>query len=275
MKKLTVKEIEKKANEIRKDIIKMLVEAGSGHAAGSLGMADVFASLYFGGVMRYNSKRPEWEERDRLVLSAGHICPVLYATMAEAGFFEKKELLTLRKLGSRLQGHPYRLSLPGVETSSGPLGQGFCVAAGMALAGKMDNKNWWIFLITSDGEHDEGMTWEGVMFAAKHKLSNLIALMDRNDIQIDGRTRDVMPLEPLVEKYKAFNWQVYEIDGNDIKKIIETIKLAKKEKTRPTMIICKTIPGKGVSFIEGDYHWHGRAPTVEEGQRALKELGDS
>ncbi len=274
MKKLTVKEIEKKANEIRKDIIKMLVEAGSGHAAGSLGMADVFASLFFGGVMRHNSKRPEWEERDRLVLSAGHICPVLYATMAGAGFFEKKELLTLRKLGSRLQGHPYRLSLPGVETSSGPLGQGFCVAVGMALAGRMDNKNWRVFLITSDGEHDEGMTWEGVMFAAKYKLSNLIALMDRNDIQIDGRTRDVMPLEPLVEKYKAFNWQVYEIDGNDIKKIIETIKLAKKEKMRPTIIICKTIPGKGVSFIEGDYHWHGRAPTVEEGQRALKELGD-
>jgi transketolase len=272
--KLTVKEIEKRATEIRKDIIKMLVEAGVGHSAGSLGSVEIFASLYFGGEMNYDPGRPKWEERDRLVLSAGHICPAQYATMAEAGFFEKKELLTLGKLGTRLQGHPHNLSLPGIETSSGPVGQGFSVAVGMALAAKMNKEPWRVFLISSDGEQDEGMTWEGVMFAAKYKLFNLIGLMDRNDIQIDGRTSEVMPLEPLVAKYKAFNWRVFEIDGHDIKKIIETIKLAKKEKEKPTMIICKTIPGKEVSFIEGDYHWHGRAPSKEEGQRALEELGD-
>ncbi len=273
MRKLSIKEIEKKANEIRRDVIEMLVEAGSGHTAGSLGMADIFASLYFGGVMRYNSKRPMWEERDRLVLSAGHICPVQYAAMAEAGFFEKRELLTLRKLGSRLQGHPYRKSIPGVETSSGPLGQGFCVAVGMALAGKIDKKLWQVFLVTSDGEHDEGMTWEGAMFAAKYKLGNLIALMDRNRIQIDGRTPEVMPLEPLKAKYEAFNWRAIEVNGHDIKRIIEAVKQAKKEKNKPTMIFCKTTPGKGVSFIEEDYRWHGRAPSPEEGRRALKELG--
>ncbi|MDP3733314.1 MAG: transketolase, partial [Candidatus Daviesbacteria bacterium] len=209
-----IHKLEEKANLIRQDIIKMLLEAGSGHSAGPLGMADIFTALYF-NVLNHDSTKPDWQERDRLVLSNGHICPVLYATLAHAGYFPVSELKTLRKLGTRLQGHPHRGVLPGIETTSGPLGSGLSQACGMALAGLMDKKKWWVYCLTSDGEHDAGNTWEAVMFAGKNKLNNLTVIIDRNNIQIDGFTEGVMPLEPLKEKYEAFGWYVLEIDGHN------------------------------------------------------------
>jgi transketolase len=261
--KLSIKELELKANNIRKNIIKMLVEAGSGHSAGPLGMADVFTALYF-NIMNHDPKNSEWDERDRLMLSNGHICPVRYATMAEAGYFPVEELMTLRKLGSRLQGHPERERLPGVETTSGPLGSGLAQAAGYAYASKMDDKKFRIYCITSDGEHEEGNHWEAVMFAAKYKLSNLTAIVDRNYIQIDGNTEEVMPLEPLEEKYKAFNWHVLDIDGHNIEEVVDAVDHAKAVADRPTVIIAHTIAGKGVSYMEGDYKWHGAPPGVTD-----------
>src|SRR3989304_903437 len=211
-----MQDLQNKANEIRQDIIKMLLEAGSGHSAGPLGMADVFTALYFGEVMSYDPKNPKWEKRDRLILSNGHICPVLYATLAHADFFPHEELMTLRKLGTRLQGHPETKRLPGVETTSGPLGSGLAQASGYAYASRMDNKRFRVYCICSDGEHDEGNHWEAVAFAGKYNLSNLTVFVDRNGIQIDGYTEDVMPLEPLRAKYEAFNWSVLEVDGHNI-----------------------------------------------------------
>lgn len=266
-----LKLLEEKANRIREDIIKMLLAAGSGHSAGPLGMADIFTTLYF-HVLSHNPKKPFWADRDRLVLSNGHICPVLYATLAHAGYFPVAELKTLRQLGTRLQGHPHRGSLPGIETTSGPLGSGLSQAIGFALAGKLDGKKYRTYCLTSDGEHEEGNTWEAVMFAGKNKLSNITAIMDRNNIQIDGYTENVMPLEPIRKKYEAFNWHVLEINGHDFHQIISACAEAKAIYEKPTMIIAHTIPGKGVSFMENDYLWHGKPPKADEAKAALKEL---
>jgi len=274
-----IKELEIKANDIRQSIISMLVEAKSGHTAGALGMADIFTLFYF-HVLRHDSKNPFWEERDRVVLSNGHICPVLYATMAHAGYFPVEELKTLRKFGSRLQGHPHREYLPFVETSSGPLGSGLSQAIGMALVDKMNNpdpfacgeRSRTIYCIMSDGELDEGNSWEAIMLAGKYKLRNLIVVVDRNNIQIDGNTEKVMPLEPLADKWRAFNWQVVEVSGHDFKSLNEAIEEAQKINEKPTVIIAHTIPGKGVKEFERDYKWHGKAPSKEEGKKALEEL---
>ena len=281
-KEYTIPDLEKKANEIRQDIIKMLVKAGSGHSAGPLGMADVFTALYF-SVLKHDPKNPFWEERDRLILSNGHICPVRYAAMAEAGYFPIKELDTLRKFGSRLQGHPERERLPGGETTSGPLGSGLSQASGMAYVGKyIDKTAWRVYCVMSDGEQEAGQTWEAAMFAGKNKLDNLTAIIDRNNIQIDGFTEDIMPLEPLKAKYEAFNWHVLEVDGHNIEAIIDACDQAKAIHQKPTVLITHTIPGKGVSFMENDFKWHGTPPGVsnmpgepakeEQVSIALKEL---
>jgi len=272
LKKVTsIVELELIANKIRQDVIKSLAEAGSGHSAGPLGMADVFTALYF-NIMRHEPDNPDWSQRDYFVLSNGHICPGLYATLANAGYFPVEELITLRKLGTRLQGHPHRLALPGLETSSGPLGSGLSQASGIAYGLKMDGKPNHVFCMISDGEHNEGNTWEAVMFAAKNKLDNLIAILDRNYIQIDGNTEDVMPMDPTREKYVAFNWQVMEMDGNNMKQIMAALRKAKRLKGKPVVIIAKNIPGKGVSFMENDYEWHGKPPTREQAKIALAEL---
>lgn len=263
--------MEQTANKIRQTIIEMLLEAGSGHSAGALGMADIFTAFYF-HILNHDPRNPLWPDRDRLVLSNGHTCPAAYAAMAEAGYFPKEELVTLRKINSRLQGHPHRTALPGVETTSGPIGCGLGQAAGMALAAKLDRKKYRIYCIMSDAEQQEGNTWESAMFAAKYKLSNLTALIDRNYIQIDGFTEDVMPIEPLREKYESFGWYVLEIDGHNLEQIIDAVNEAKAVYEKPTVIIAHTIPGKGVSFMERDYHWHGKAPNKEEAERALREL---
>lgn len=268
-----LRQLESTANQVRQDIIEMLTEAGSGHTGGSLGMADVFTALYF-HVINHNPKKPEWPLRDRVVLSNGHICPVLYAVMAHAGYFDRKELMTLRKLGSRLQGHPHRGALPGIENTSGPLGSGLSQAAGMALAARLNKETWRTYCMTSDGEHEEGNHWEAVMFAAKYKLSNLIQIIDRNNIQIEGYTEAVMPLEPLKEKYEAFNWHVLEVDGHNISAITAAVAEAQAIFERPTLIIAHTIPGKDVSFMENKYEWHGKSPTPEEAKMAIKELKD-
>lgn len=266
-----VQYIEERANEIRVEIIKMLVEANSGHSAGPLGMADIFASFYF-HILNHDPENPTWEDRDRLILSNGHICPVLYATMSLAGYFPLKELNTLRKINSRLQGHPHRGSLPGIETTSGPLGSGMSQAIGVALAAKLDKKKYRIYCLTSDGEHNEGNTWEAMMFAAKYKLNNITVIVDRNNIQIDGFTENIMPLEPLRSKYEAFNWHVIEIDGHNVYEIIAAVNEAKAIYEKPTVIIAHTIPGRGVSFMEKDYAWHGKPPTKEEAKIALAEI---
>ena len=263
-----LKHLDLMANTIRQDVIEMLVEAGSGHTAGPLGMADVFTALYF-DVLNHNPRKPMWNDRDYVILSNGHICPVLYAALARSGYFAKRELMTLRKLGSRLQGHPHRGSLPGIETTSGPLGSGISQAVGMALALKMDKKKNRVFVLTSDGEHDEGNTWEAVLLAPKHKLNNIVALMDRNHIQIDGRTEDVLGLEPLKKKYESFNWDCEVVNGHDIKAII---KACNKKSKKPRMILCETVPGKGVKFMEKKYEWHGKPHSPEEGKKALKLL---
>jgi transketolase len=255
--------LERHAVSIREDIITMLEEAGSGHSAGPLGMADIYSALYF-SVLRHDPKKPEWAERDRLILSCGHTCPVRYAAMAEAGYFPRKELLTLRKFGTRLHGHPHNLALPGLETSSGPLGQGLSQAAGMALSAKMDGKKWRTYCVVSDGEHQEGQIWEAVMFAGNRKLNNLTAILDRNYIQIDGPTESIMPLEPFADKYRAFNWHVIEIDGHNMQEILDACKEAEAVADRPTLILAHTIPGKGVDFMEGDYRWHGVPPDLND-----------
>ncbi len=271
MDKLSTDHLHQKALAIRIDIIKMLHQSGSGHTGGALGMTDIFTALYF-NVLNHDPENPLWEDRDRLILSNGHIVPVRYATMAHAGYFPVSRLKTLRQLGSELQGHPERVRLPGLETTSGPLGSGLAQAAGIALAARMDNKRFRTFCVVSDGENNEGNHWEAVMFAAKYKLSNLTVFLDRNDIQIDGFTHDVMPLEPLADKYRAFNWNVIQIDGHNFHDILSAVENARSEYTTPTIIIAKTIPGKGVSFMENRFEWHGKAPNDEETKKALKEL---
>ena len=271
MKKLTdIKDLKLMANTVRQDIIRMLVKAGSGHSAGPLGMADVFTALYF-NVLKQDPKKPLAPNRDRLILSNGHIVPVRYAAMARAGYFPVSELSTLRKYGSRLQGHPSRRWFPAMEAATGSLGQGVCLAVGMALAAKLDKKKHHIYCVTSDGEHDEGSTWEAINAASKYKLDNLIFILDRNHIQICGYTYNVWPLEPLKAKYKAFNWNVISINGNDFKQILNAVKKAKKSK-KPIIIIANVIPGKGVSFMENKYEWHGKAPDEKQAEKALSEL---
>ena len=264
-------ELKEHANDVRQGIIRSLVSAGSGHSAGSLDMADVFTALYF-HVMRHDPQRPEWPERDRLLLSCGHIAPVRYSAMAYAGYFPVDELLTLRKFGTRLQGHPERVSLKALETTSGPLGEGLAQGTGMALGAKLDHADWRVYVITSDAEHQCGLHWEAMMTAAKFKLDNLTCIIDRNFIQIDGSTEDIMPLEPLADKYRAFNWEVLECDGNDMAALVDTLEKAKAVKDKPQVIIANTVPGKGVSFMEGDYLWHGKPPKKDEADAALREL---
>jgi len=268
----SIKELQQKANTIREDIIRMLLAAGSGHSAGPLGLADIFTALYF-DILKHDPKNPDWEERDILLLSNGHCVPVRYATMAEAGYFPKKELLTLRKLGSRLQGHPERTRLPGLENTSGPLGSGLSQAAGMALGLRMDKQlHRHVYVVTGDGELDEGNVWEAIMLAGKYKLSNITAIVDRNNIQIDGTTDDVMPLEDLKKKWESFGWHAIEIDGNDIEAVIDACAMAKAITEQPVVLIAYTIPGKGVDFMENDFHWHGTPPNAEQAKEALHEL---
>lgn len=280
-----VKVLEKKANEIRQDSLIMVAQAGSGHTAGPLGMADIFTAFYF-HILKHNPKKPDWPERDRLILSNGHIVPVRYTAMAHAGYFPKSEMNTLRKINSRLEGHPSVKTLPGVETSSGPLGEGLSQSCGMALAARMDkmDKNYHIWCLLSDGEHQEGMTWEAAMLAGKYKLDNLTAIIDRNNIQIDGRTEDIMPLEPLREKYEAFGWHVMEMNAHDMAEIVSTLEEAKSIHEKPVFVIAHTTPGKGVSFMENDYKWHGIppgsgpediVPKERQLEEALRELGMS
>ncbi|HVZ11151.1 MAG TPA: transketolase [Candidatus Paceibacterota bacterium] len=266
-----IDELELKANEARELLIEALMEAGSGHTAGPLGMADIFTAMYF-HVLNHKPDQPDWPDRDRLILSNGHITPIRYVTMAMAGYFPVEELKTLRKFGSRLQGHPERERLPGLETTSGPLGSGLGQAAGIAYAARMDKKDFRTYCFMSDGEHEEGILWESAMFAGKNKLHNLTGVIDRNNIQIDGMTEDVMPLENLRAKYEAFNWHVLECDGHNIEQFVDRIQEAKAVYEKPTVIIAHTIPGKGVREIEFDYNWHGKPPTKEEGAKFLAEL---
>ncbi len=269
-----IKELEKLANDIRISIIESLVEAGSGHTAGPLGMTDIFTALYF-HILNHNPKKPDWKDRDYLVLSNGHICPVLYTVMAYAGYFPKKDLMTLRKIGSPLQGHPHKEWMKGLETSSGPLGCGLSQTVGMALANRIDEgarTDRFFYCLMSDGELQEGNSWEGIMLAGKEKISNLIAIIDRNNIQIEGTTEDIMPLEPLDEKFQSFNWHTIEIDGHNFESIVNAVNEAKAITEKPVAIIAYTIPGKGVKDFERKYEWHGKPPTKEEGEKAIKEL---
>ncbi len=266
-----VKFLEEKANQIRQLIIEMLFEAGSGHSAGPLGMADIFSAFYF-HILRHNPQNPDWPDRDRLILSNGHICPVRYAAMALSGYFPIEELKTLRKINSRLQGHPHRTALPGVETTSGPLGEGISQAIGIAYAGILDKKDYHVYCITSDGEIQEGNTWEAFMWLGNNPLPNLTIIIDRNYIQIDGFTEDVMPLEPLKQKLEAFKLHVLEVDGHNIRAFVDAIREAQSEWRRTSVIIAYTIPGKGVSFMEKKFEWHGKPPNKEEAKKALDEL---
>ena len=271
--RLTLSQLSSKANTIRRDIIEMLEAAGSGHSAGPLGMSDILTALYF-DIMNYDSKNPEWKDRDLFFLSNGHTVPVQYAAMAEAGFFEKDELKTLRKLGSRLQGHPERTKLPGLENTSGPLGSGLSQAAGYAYTLQYLDKNphRFVYVVTGDGELNEGNIWEAAMFAGKYKLSQLVTFVDRNNIQIDGTTDAVMPLEDLRGKWESFGWHVQEIDGHNIESVIDAASMARSITTKPSVIIAHTIPGKGVDFMEYDYKWHGMPPNHEQAKQALQEL---
>ena len=262
--KHSLKDLELKANSIRQNIIKMLVEAGSGHSAGPLGMADVFTALYF-EVLKHKPHDPDWAERDRLLLSNGHIVPVMYATMAEAGYFDIAELKTLRKFGSRLQGHPERVRLPGLESTSGPLGSGLSQAIGIALGLTYhENTSSHVYVCLGDGELNEGNAWEAIMLAGARKINNLTAIIDRNNIQIDGFTEDVMPLEPLAMKWQAFNWHVIEIDGHNIEQIVAACGEARAVFERPTVIIAHTVPGKGVDYMEHEPAWHGMPPGTKD-----------
>lgn len=263
--------LEEIAIQLRQATIEMLLEAGSGHTASPMGTADIFSALFF-NILKIDPNYEDMPERDRFVLSAGHYCPILYTTMAYRGFFPKKELKTLRKINSRLQGHPHNLAIPGIETSSGPLGQGLSQAIGMALAGKMENEPYRVYCLGSDGELNEGQTWEAAMFAGNQRLNNLTWIIDRNNIQIDGFTEDIMPLEPLREKLEAFNWYVIEIDGHNIEEIVNSCRKAQAIFEHPTAIIAHTIPGKGVDFMEYKFEWHGKSPSAEQSKQALNEL---
>ncbi|NCO15328.1 transketolase [Candidatus Wolfebacteria bacterium CG18_big_fil_WC_8_21_14_2_50_39_7] len=266
-----LKFLEETANQLRQDVIEMITEAGSGHPAGALDMADVFSAFYF-HILNHDPKNSNWPERDRLILSNGHICPVQYAALAHSGYFPIEELKTLRKLGSRLQGHPYRRALPGIETSSGPLGEGLAQAIGIALAAHLDKKKYRIYCVMSDGEQDCGSVWEAAMLAGKYKLSNLTAVIDRNNIQSDGFTEEIMPLEPLRDKYESFNWHVLEVDGHNIEEFIDAVNEARAIYEKPTVIIAHTTPGKGVDFMEFDFRWHATVLDKQQARKALEEL---
>jgi transketolase len=270
---LTLTQLEKKANDVRQDIIRMLEAAGSGHSAGPLGLADIVTALYF-NIMNIDPAKPEWPERDLFFLSNGHTVPVQYAVMAQRGYFDVKELTTLRKFGSRLQGHPERTKLPGLENTSGPLGSGLSQAAGYAYTLQYidDVKHRWVYVVTGDGELNEGNIWEAAMFAGKYKLSQLIVFIDRNNIQIDGSTDDVMPLEDLRGKWESFGWHVQEIDGHNIESVIDAASMARAISNKPSVVIAHTIPGKGVDFMEYDYKWHGVPPNKEQAKEALRKL---
>jgi len=266
--------LDKQANTIRQGIIEMLVEAGSGHSAGPLGMADIFTALYF-YVLKHDPQKPDWPERDRLILSNGHIVPVRYVAMHHAGYdISKDELKTFRAIGSKIEGHPSYAHFPAMETSSGPLGEGLSQAAGMAHAAQIDGKqhDFHIWCLTSDGEHEEGMTWEAAMYAAKYRLNNLTCIIDRNNIQIDGNTEDIMPLEPLREKYESFGWTVLDMNAHDMREVVSTLEEAKGIQQGPVCIIANTIPGKGVDFMEQKYEWHGEPPNKEQAEKALQQL---
>lgn len=269
--KLTQHELERKALEVRSDIVKMISEAGSGHPGGALGLVELYITLYF-SVMHHDPENPLWEDRDRLFTSNGHTAPVRYVTLSHAGYFPMAKLKTFRKFGSSLQGHPERVRLPEMESTSGPLGSGLGQALGCALGARMDGKRFRVYCISSDGEHDEGNHWEAVLFGAAHKISNLTLFVDRNHIQIDGRTEEVLPLESLSEKYKAFNWNVIVAQGHDFNQIIDAISRARSEYQKPTVIILNTTPGKGVKFMENRFEWHGKAPNEDEKKLALKEF---
>lgn len=270
---LTLTQLDQKARDIRKDIITMLEKAGSGHSAGPLGLADIFAALYF-DILNINPNEPEWADRDAFFLSAGHLAPVLYAALAERGYFPKEELATLRQLGSRLQGHPERVKLAGIEQTSGPLGEGLGQAAGYAYTLQYINneRHRWVYFLTGDGELNEGIIWEAAMFAGKYKLGNLIGFVDRNNIQIDGSTEDVMPLEDLRGKWESFGWHVQEIDGHNIESVIDAASMARAITNKPSVIIAHTIPGKGVDFMEFDYRYHGYFRNNDDGKKALEKL---
>ncbi|MCX7885396.1 MAG: transketolase [Caloramator sp.] len=267
-----IQNLKKTANIIRQDIIKMLAESASGHPGGSLSAVEILTALYF-EEMNIDPKNPRWEDRDRFVLSKGHGAPVLYAALAERGYFEKKHLLTLRKIGSILQGHPNMNDTPGVDMSTGSLGQGLSVANGMALAGKLDKKDYRVYVLLGDGELEEGQVWEAAMTSAHYKLDNLMAFVDNNGLQIDGSVNQVMNPTPIGEKFKAFGWHVIEIDGHDFEQIFNAIDEAKNTKGKPTVVVAKTVKGKGVSFMENVASWHGNAPSKEQAQKALEELG--
>ncbi|MFQ6012531.1 MAG: transketolase [Thermoplasmata archaeon] len=269
-----IHELEERARVLRVHVVRMTHAAGSGHPGGSLSAADVIAALYF-HILRLDPKDPSWADRDRFVLSKGHGCPVLYAALAERGFFPVKELMTLRQLGGRLQGHPEYGTTPGVEAPAGAEGHGLSISIGMALAGRLDGRDYHVYTMVGDGENDVGQTWEAAMAAANFKLDNLTAILDRNQLQQERRTEDIMPLEPLAEKWKAFGWNVLEIDGHDMASILGALYDARTVHDRPTMIIAQTVKGKGVSFMENVLRFHGTAPTEEELARALKELGEA
>jgi len=267
-------ELKEMARQLRRDVIKMLMISKSGHSGGPLGLADVFASLYF-RILKIDPQNPKWDERDYFFLSAGHLCPAWYATLARRGYFPLSELTTLRKINGRLQGHPapvHTHGVPGIEIASGALGQGLSIAVGCALGLRLDKKPNRVYVLLGDGELDEGQNWEAMMTAGHYKVDNLIAIVDRNHCQIDGRTDKVMELEPLVDKWKAFNWQVLECNGNDIEQFISTVEQAKSLKGKPIVLITHTFMGKGVSFMEDDYKWHGVPPNEEQGKQALSEL---
>jgi transketolase len=268
---MNIEELKQKSIVIRKHIIHMLTESGSGHPGGSLSAVELITSLYF-NKLRHNPKDPNWADRDRMVFSKGHGCPLWYAILAECGYFPKEELLTLRKFGSMLQGHPDKLRTPGVDISSGSLGQAFSAACGMAAAGKLDKKDYRIYVLLGDGEIQEGQVWEAAMSASHYKLDNLCAILDHNRFQIDGRVEDVMNVEPLADKWNAFGWNVISIDGHDIKQVIDAYNTAETIKGKPTIIIAKTVKGKGVSFMEHTSDWHGKTPNKDESTKAIKEI---
>lgn len=269
--KLSLQDLNQISQKLRKHVIEMLVQAKSGHSAGPLGLADLFTVLYF-YTLNVDPQKPNDPNRDRFVLSAGHLCPIQYAALAERGFFHQKHLKTLRKLNSILQGHPHNGTTPGIENSSGPLGQGLSQAIGMALAAKLDQKSYRVYCLSSDGELNEGQIWEASMFATKNRLNNLTWIIDRNNIQIDGYTEDIMPLEPLREKLESFGWYVIEIDGHNFEEIIGALNMAKAIFERPTAIITHTIPGHGVDFMEYKFEWHGKPPSAQQAQAALRQL---
>lgn len=271
MDKNEVKKLELMSLKIRRHIIEMLAKAGSGHPGGSLSSADIMTALYF-GALRHDPKNPEWKERDRFHLSKGHACPALYAALAESGYFPTDQLLSLRKIGSILQGHPSAETTPGVDVSSGSLGHGLSVACGMAIAGKLNKQDYQVFCLLGDGEMQEGMIWEAAMFAAHYKLDNLVGIVDHNGMQIDGWIDDVMNLKPLENKWEAFGWKVFEVDGHSVKDLIKSFEKAKEIKGRPSLIVANTTKGKGVSFMEDNVEFHGRAPKPDETEKALAEL---